>query len=66
LERLKASKDERPLLAGKQDAELQGFIEHLLAEREPFYRRAAVIIQQNRSEADVLNELLQAVKDFGF
>jgi len=59
-ERLKNSKERRPLLAGKRDAELRGFIERLLAEREPHYLLAELTVNENRDDADLLNVLLQA------
>ena len=40
-ERLRRNRSRRPLIAGMTDGELRGFIAGALAEREPFYARAA-------------------------
>lgn len=40
-ERLQRNRSRRPILADKSDAELRSFIEHALAEREPYYSRAS-------------------------
>ncbi len=42
--RLKNSHTERPLLAGKSENEMRKTITDLLAQREPFYKKAAVIV----------------------
>ena len=47
-ERLLASKTVRPIIAGKSREELIPFIEEHLAEREPFYRQADIIVTTDR------------------
>ncbi len=42
--RLKSAKAERPIIAGKTDTELLGFIEQALGGREPFYSKAQIIV----------------------
>lgn len=44
-QRLKNSRNKRPLLKGKSDEELKSFITAHLAEREQFYNRAKKIIE---------------------
>lgn len=46
-DRLLQSKSVRPLIAGKEKAELISFIAAHLAEREPFYRKATIIYHAN-------------------
>lgn len=43
--RIRHNKDKRPLLKGKEEGELETFITHILAEREPFYSRAHLRIR---------------------
>lgn len=50
LERLKAARAGRPLLAGKSDEELCAFVEQGLQKRLPFYRKAKLIIDGGRLE----------------
>jgi shikimate kinase len=47
-ERLLASKTVRPIIAGKSREELIPFIEEHLAEREPFYRQADIIVTTDK------------------
>jgi shikimate kinase len=44
LSRLKSAKTERPLLSGKNEAEMLETIKQMLAEREPFYNQADMIV----------------------
>ncbi len=46
VERLRREKEIRPLLAEVNDADLQSFIEKKLAEREPHYLQATMILEQ--------------------
>jgi shikimate kinase len=41
--RLASAKTHRPLLADKTDAELYAFIQNKLAERKPYYQKAAIV-----------------------
>ena len=43
IKRLNFNKDNRPLIKGKNQKELQDFIETKLREREPFYNRAKLV-----------------------
>ncbi|MFP4448275.1 MAG: shikimate kinase [Bacteroidales bacterium] len=43
ISRLKKGKDQRPLLAGKNEEEMQQFIEYKLKERIPYYEKAQLI-----------------------
>jgi shikimate kinase len=56
LDRLVKSKTSRPLLDGKTEGEMQKTIVELLASREPYYNRAAVIID---GHADVVDRILR-------
>lgn len=42
--RLKSAKAKRPIIAGKTDEELESFIAGMLKDREPFYRRAQMVV----------------------
>lgn len=44
LSRLKSAKTERPLLSGKNEDEMLETIKQMLAEREPFYNQADMIV----------------------
>ncbi|MFN0037675.1 MAG: shikimate kinase [Saprospiraceae bacterium] len=50
-ERLRNEKETRPLLAGLDDLGLQRFIEQKLAEREPYYLQAEVVLEQKEDAA---------------
>lgn len=52
----------RPLLANKQPEALMPFIENLLAQREPFYNKADVIVNV---EGLTIDKLANAVESFG-
>jgi len=56
--RLLHSNNERPLIRGKTEKELQQYIVAELAEREPFYNRAHIKIQ---TENFLMENLLQAL-----
>lgn len=57
-ERLKAGKDQRPLIRHLPDIELPEFIGKHLFERSPFYNRAAYILDVDKlDESSVLEEI---------
>jgi len=56
--RLIRSHTERPLIKGKTENELQQYIAEKLAEREPFYHRANIVVQ---TENFTMEELLQSL-----
>ncbi|MDR0714848.1 MAG: AAA family ATPase [Bacteroidales bacterium] len=56
--RLIRSQTERPLIRDKTAEELQAYITARLQEREPFYRRAEIIVQ---TENFSLNQLLRSL-----
>ncbi len=45
--RLAPAKSHRPLLANKTDEELESFVAEQLKKREPFYRKAAMVVDGN-------------------
>ena len=56
--RLFRSRTERPLIKGKTENELQQYIAEKLAEREPFYNRAHIVVQtENFSMEELLKSL---------
>jgi len=56
--RLLRSRNDRPLIKGKTENELQQYITEKLAEREPFYNRAHIVVQtENFSMEDLLKSL---------
>jgi shikimate kinase len=57
--RLLRSHNERPLIKGKTETELQQYITEKLAEREPFYNSAHIVVQ---TEVFSIEELLQSLK----
>ncbi len=63
-QRLQAETEHRPLLRGKNQAELERFIATKLAEREVSYQRAHVIITQDAANDDLLEALFVQIKDF--
>jgi shikimate kinase len=60
LHRVKDSTDTRPLLAGKTDVELLQFITNKLAEREPFYNQAKIIM---KTDGMSVKELIFKIKE---
>ena len=60
-ERLKHEIGVRPLLASIKQADLQQFIAGKISEREPFYRKASVVLEQLAEEKDFLSKLLGSV-----
>lgn len=59
-ERLKKSKVERPLIKGKNEAELIAFIDETLAKREKWYKQADIVLEFDHDLSD--EEVLEAVK----
>src|SRR5690554_2323440 len=57
--RLKNSKENRPLLTGKSDAELLQYIEVKLLEREVFYSKAKIIVYRDQQDVSSLMKLLE-------
>jgi shikimate kinase len=49
VKRLHNGKHSRPLIADKSDDEMLGFITQKLAEREPFYNKATLVIEDDGS-----------------
>jgi shikimate kinase len=58
-ERLLQSKTERPLIQGKSEPELMGFITSLLAQREVYYNQARIILDGLHPNLDNLVDLLE-------
>jgi len=63
-ERLRHEKEFRPLLAEVQDHDLQDFIAKKLEERERFYMRAKVILEQTGDDAIFEGRLENAIGIF--
>nr|WP_299207419.1 shikimate kinase [uncultured Brumimicrobium sp.] len=57
--RLKNSKENRPLLTGKSDAELLQYIEVKLLEREVFYSKAKIIVYRDQQDVSSLMKRLE-------
>ena len=60
--RLLRSRIERPLIKGKTEKELEQFIVEKLAEREPFYNRAHIIVQTEHFSMENLLHSLNLLK----
>jgi shikimate kinase len=60
--RLIRSRTERPLVKGKTEAELYRYITDKLAEREPFYSRAHIVVQTEQFSLDGLLQSLNLMK----
>lgn len=58
ISRLIYNKSKRPLLADKTDTELLKFINELIDKREPFYLKAKITFQMDKSKLD---ELIYAI-----
>ena len=59
--RLLCSQNERPLIKGKTEEELQQYIAEKLNEREPFYSRAQIVVQ---TETFSMEDFLRSI-NFG-
>ena len=60
--RLLHSHNERPLIKGKTENELHQYIAEKLAEREPFYSRAHIIVQTENFSMEKLLQSLNLMK----
>ncbi len=58
IERLQHEKQHRPLIAGKNDEELEKYVRNKLEEREIYYRKAHIIIAEDPLNLDRLLNLL--------
>lgn len=58
--RLSGPQQVRPLVAGKTNDELQNYIEEKLSEREPFYKKAKVVVDADNIEIDALVRVIEA------
>jgi shikimate kinase len=63
LSRLKSEAEKRPLLRGRSEPELLDFIRQKLADREPFYSQATLIVKQNDDGEQVVTDVLSALYD---
>ncbi len=61
LSRLKTETHKRPLLAGRTDADLLGFIENKIAERAQFYEKDSLIIEQVSDGEDIVVDIINAL-----
>ena len=61
--RLLRSHNERPLISGKTENELQQYIVEKLKEREPFYNRAHIIVETENFSMEELLQALNLTKD---
>ena len=61
LSRLKGETLQRPLLAGRTDADLMDFIENKLSERTQFYEKAALIIEQTGDGGEIVIDIINAL-----
>jgi shikimate kinase len=62
-ERLRRGRDKRPLLRGKDDAELSAYIRRTLAERAPFYAQARITVDCNGfNDAQIVEKCRRVVK----
>ncbi|MBO7263630.1 MAG: shikimate kinase [Alistipes sp.] len=64
LSRLSAyGRDKRPMFRGKSDEELLEFMHDHLAQREPYYAKAKVVVDCNTmSDVDVVNYIIASVQ----
>lgn len=58
--RLKSGKDQRPILAGRSDNELESFVEKHLNSRRELYERSAITLQAINADVDEVLRLIQA------
>lgn len=56
-DRLRHEKGIRPLLSGVKEEDLQHFIQRKVEEREPFYLRAKVVLEQEEGDSDLLEKM---------
>lgn len=57
--RLIRAKNQRPLIAGKNEEELQTFIAEHLSQREVYYRQAKYTVDRNQQSPEFIYTLLQ-------
>lgn len=57
-QRLKPEIEKRPLLADKSEDELVLYLEEKIEERLPFYSKASLIIKQENTSSDVLQQIV--------
>jgi shikimate kinase len=61
--RLKHGRDKRPLLRGLNDEELLSYIRTTLAQREPFYQQARIIVDcDGYSDAQIVEKCKRAIE----
>ena len=60
-ERLKNERAQRPLLKNLSEAELKNFIQKRLEEREPFYRQADFVWDQDSGTSSYLQKILMLI-----
>lgn len=63
--RLISSKTERPLIKGINKENLQDFIEKKLPDREKFYSRAQIIMEEYEIDINLLLQKIRAVQESG-
>lgn len=61
-ERLKNERDRRPLLKNLSEPELKNFIRERLEEREPFYRQADFVWNQDGDASGYLQKILMLIR----
>ncbi len=63
VENLQGQKAQRPLIAGMDDEELLGYITGKLAEREPFFTQAKIILEWPEIDAGKIDEAIKRSGD---
>lgn len=61
LSRLKNEADHRPILGGRTDDDLLHFIEQKLEERNPFYTKATITIEQESDGDHIVTDIINAL-----
>lgn len=61
LSRLKSEADHRPILGGRTDDDLLHFIEQKLEERNPFYTKATITIEQESDGDHIVTDIINAL-----
>jgi shikimate kinase len=61
-ERLKNERERRPLLKNLSEPELKNFIRERLEEREPFYRQADFVWNQDSGASNYLQKILMLIR----
>lgn len=61
-QRLKQNKSKRPLIAELNDDDLLHFVEHKLADRELYYRKAKIIANRDQQHVDDLISAIESYK----